>query len=114
MHIPSWLPHHFHIEVNMRQEIGRSAQRFRVQLLSLAALALLTIAPLAARAEAAAAGPGAGTLFKECYDQSWLSYNSCLVNSDGSFDRFVCDLAWEMDLAFCGAEYVRRMRTGRL
>ena len=57
-------------------------------------------------------GPGAGTQYRGCVDQSWKDYNQCLGDADGWFSRSVCDLAWEADVFYCAAVLKRQLMSG--
>jgi hypothetical protein len=92
-----------------------SERRSAARLAALAALPLLFLAPLAARAfaeEALEDGPGAGTEFVACQNTAWSDYNSCLMSSDHEWEKKLCDLAFEADIAWCGSVYYRRLKTG--
>ncbi|HEX6309426.1 MAG TPA: hypothetical protein VFZ69_14615 [Longimicrobiales bacterium] len=48
--------------------------------------------------------------WKECVDDAFVDYNSCLMNSGGWFDRKLCDLDWEFEVALCTAKAVGEIR----
>jgi hypothetical protein len=50
--------------------------------------------------------------WKECIDGSFASYNACLSSSDSRFERFLCDVAWELDVAVCTAKAVGDVKEG--
>lgn len=41
--------------------------------------------------------------WKQCIDSSFADYNACLSSTDSRFERFLCDVAWELDVAVCTA-----------
>jgi hypothetical protein len=80
-----------------------------------AALPVFMILPMAssavARETSEEAGP-AGTEFLECTNTSWKNYNNCLMTSDFSWERRICDIVFEADVTWCGAVYYKRVKTG--
>lgn len=94
-----------------------TGMRGRARMATLFALPMFLLAPLAARtahaetAESSESGP-AGTDFVVCHDQAWADYNSCLMRYDSSWEKKLCDLAFEADVAWCAAVYWRRLKAG--
>lgn len=41
--------------------------------------------------------------WKECVDGAFADYNSCLMESTSWFNRKLCDLSWEAEMALCSA-----------
>ncbi|MBR9989600.1 MAG: hypothetical protein KFH98_07585 [Gemmatimonadetes bacterium] len=41
--------------------------------------------------------------WKECIDDSFAEYNECLMESTSWFNRALCDLNWELQVAVCTA-----------
>ena len=50
--------------------------------------------------------------WKECIDNSFAGYNSCLSSTSGRFERFLCDVAWEIDVVVCSAMAAGDVRKG--
>lgn len=48
--------------------------------------------------------------WKECVDEAFAGYNTCLMNSGGWFERKLCDLDWELEVALCTAKAVGEIR----
>lgn len=48
--------------------------------------------------------------WKECVDEATADYNSCLVNAVGRWDRWLCDVNWELEVALCTAEAIGKIR----
>ena len=89
--------------------------RMRAQRMALAALPILMLAPFSGRvahADMVASGPGAGTDFVECQNKAWADYNSCLMNAGHEWEKKICDLAFQADVAWCASVYWRRLKTG--
>lgn len=76
-----------------RGEIIAGHTRRRVLLATAGLLAaLLLFAPRDARAD-----------WKDCVDKAFAKYNSCLMQTSSWFERALCDLNWEFDMAYCTA-----------
>jgi hypothetical protein len=41
--------------------------------------------------------------WKECVDDAFADYNDCLMESTSWFNRTLCDLSWELEVAVCTA-----------
>lgn len=86
--------------MSARNEGMRGGARLRLLLASMAALiALLLLAPGRLNAD-----------WKSCVDESFVQYNSCLMDAGGWFERKLCDLDWEFDVALCTARAVGEIR----
>ncbi|MGH7446651.1 MAG: hypothetical protein ACREK1_01255 [Longimicrobiales bacterium] len=48
--------------------------------------------------------------WKECIDESFADYNSCLTPTTSWFERKLCDIAWEFDAALCTAYIIGDIR----
>ena len=50
--------------------------------------------------------------WKECIDDSFEDYNGCLSSTDSRFEKFLCDVAWELDVVVCSSKAVGDVRDG--
>lgn len=99
----------------MEQRRSTSNRRARAKLAALAIFPVLLLAPIASRAlhaEVSESESGPGTDFIACTDRAWADYNRCLLNASESWEKRLCDIAFEADAAWCGSVYWRRLRTG--
>jgi hypothetical protein len=48
--------------------------------------------------------------WRECIDEAFADYNSCLMESGSRFSRMICDLSWELDAVLCTAERIGEIR----
>lgn len=81
-----------------RSEVSRGRARVHAALVSLGLLAALFL--LAPRDLHGAKS------FKECIDGTFADYNSCLMESTSWFNRKLCDISWEFEVAVCAAQKV--------
>jgi hypothetical protein len=44
--------------------------------------------------------------WKACVDTAFADYNSCLMSAGGKFDRWLCDIDFELDIVLCSAKFV--------
>lgn len=99
----------------MRHHTHTTTWRKRARVAALIALPALVLAPVAARsvrAEMEMEESGPGTEFVKCQDEAWVDYNKCLMNARTSWEKKLCDLAFEADVVWCGSVYWRRVKTG--
>lgn len=81
--------------MSVREKVMGVDMRLRVLLGSIGLLAaLFLLAPRDVH--------GAKT-WKQCIDSSFADYNACLSSTDSRFEKFLCDVAWELDVAVCTA-----------
>ena len=79
----------------------RDGVRWRMLLAAAVVLmALLLVVPGRARADG----------WKACVDGAFVDYNTCLMISTSWFERKLCDLDWEFDVALCTARAVGGIR----
>lgn len=93
----------FTMEVVMsaRGEVLGGLIRRRMMIAALVLVAaLLALAPRDVR----------GQTWKDCVDGSFAGYNECLTGSSGWFDRKLCDISWEFEVALCTAQAVGEIR----
>jgi hypothetical protein len=81
-----------------RGEVTVGGTRMRVVLASIGLLAALFL--LAPRDLHGAKS------WKACIDEAFLDYNDCLMESTSWFNRKLCDLNWELEVALCSAYIV--------
>jgi hypothetical protein len=86
-----------------RNGIGGRWARAVLAVALIAAGALYVLAPMEA-AGAEAEG------WKECVDEAFLGYNKCLMSASGWFEHKLCDLDWELEVAYCSAKAVGDIR----
>jgi hypothetical protein len=77
----------------------------------LALLAVLIMAPMAARAMEEQT-PLPGTQAVACTETAWANYNKCLDWASNWFERTTCDLAFEADYAWCVSVLGHRIKNG--
>ncbi|MEO5510076.1 MAG: hypothetical protein ABIV28_06055 [Longimicrobiales bacterium] len=89
-------------------------QKVWARVARVAVLPVFMLLPMASNAVAreTAEVEGAGTEFLECTNTGWRDYNSCLMKSDFSWERKICDIVFEADVVWCGAVYYKRIKTG--
>jgi hypothetical protein len=85
---------------------ARTTSRWSVQRYALV-VAVLVVALAAVLATQAAAQR---STYRECIDNSLLEYNSCLMDAGTSFGMLVCDLSWELEVAYCTAKALGEIR----
>jgi hypothetical protein len=72
-------------------------------------LAGLLVLPLLVLVVPRAASADAGE-WRECVDDAFAEYNSCLMQSELRLSRMICDLSWELDVVLCTAERLGEIR----
>lgn len=86
--------------MSRRGEVIAGSTRRRVLLATAGLLAgLLLLAPRDASAD-----------WKDCVDRAFAKYNSCLMQSTSWFNRALCDVNWEFDMAYCTAGTIGGIR----
>jgi hypothetical protein len=85
----------------IRSSSGRNALLF----------ALLATVLLLAPHALAGATSNPGTNWRECVDNSFADYNSCLMESSNWFHQKLCDLAFEGDVVWCTAKYIGEVKS---
>src|SRR5690349_12701694 len=96
---------------NTQQRVARRPGR----LATLATIAMLALAPVATRvanAEVTEESGSPGTDFVKCQNNSWADYNKCLMDATFSWEKKLCDLAFEGNIAWCASVYYARLKTG--
>ena len=73
-------------------------------------MVLLAGLPQLAAGAVAEQEKGVGTVWRECTDAAFASYNSCLMESSNWLHRKVCDLAFELDVVACSAKAAGAIR----
>jgi hypothetical protein len=98
--------HNSHWEVHMsaREKVAGVDMRLRALLVSVGLLAALFL--LAPRDLQGAKS------WKQCIDGSFADYNSCLSSTDSRFEKFLCDVAWEIDVVVCSSRAAGDVRDG--
>lgn len=88
--------------MSRRGEVIAVGTRMRVVLASIGLLAaLFLLAP----------GSLSGAKsWKGCMDEAFLEYNDCLMESTSWFNRKLCDLNWELEVALCSAYIIGDIR----
>jgi len=90
--------------MSAREKVTGVDMRLRVLLASIGLLAaLFLLAPRDLHGD---------WTWKECIDESFADYNGCLSATDSRFEQFLCDLAWELDVAVCTATIFGDVRNG--
>jgi hypothetical protein len=90
--------------MSAREKVTGVDMRLRVLLASVGLLAaLFLLAPRDLH--------GAKT-WKQCIDSSFADYNACLSATDSKFEKFLCDVAWELDVVVCSSKAVGDVRDG--
>lgn len=83
--------------MSVREKVRGVDMRLRVLLASVGLLAaLFLLAPRALH----------GDTWKQCIDGSFADYNSCLSSTDSRFEKFLCDVAWELDVVACTSKAI--------
>lgn len=89
--------------------------RKRARIAALIALPAVVLAPIAARsvrAEMEMEVSGPGTDFVKCQDGAWADYNKCLMSTNVKWEKSLCDLAFQADVAWCASVYWHRLKSG--
>jgi hypothetical protein len=100
---------------NMTHHTHSTTRRKRPRLAAIVALPALILALVAVQSVRAelAYTDGPGTDFVKCQDDAWANYNKCLMSSTFKWEKKVCDLAFEGDVARCASVYWTRLKTGK-
>lgn len=53
-----------------------------------------------------------GWSWKDCIDGSFAGYNGCLSATDSRFEKFLCDVSWEIEVIGCSARAAGNVRKG--
>lgn len=82
---------------------GNHAALVRRALAVFAVAVLLFAAPLLVHAQ------GAGSTWLTCRDRSLIDMGICYLNASGYWDKFRCNLGYELDLWGCNADLVDKL-----
>lgn len=84
----------------MNRTGNRAGMLLRASVLgALAAVALVFAQPRETEAQA-------GTAWLACQAGAWSSYNGCLVDAGGWWDRKLCDIAFDLDMGHCAMKLI--------
>lgn len=90
--------------MSVREKVKGVDMRLRALLVSVGLLAALFL--LAPR------DLHGGWSWKDCIDDSFMGYNSCLSGTGSRFEKFLCDVSWEIEVVVCSAKAAGNVRKG--